>query len=512
MNFRRLDPGSAKLSLWRAVMRGDSLEIPAAAMRRVADGHEILARAARGNDAIYGVNTGFGKLASVRIPADKLAELQVNIVRSHCAGVGEPLDGPVVRLVLALKIASLAHGASGVNPATLELLAQMLARDLLPVIPGQGSVGASGDLAPLAHLAAVLIGEGDALFDGTVMPGAAALARAGLAPVVLGPKEGLALLNGTQVSTALALAGLFAIEECFASALVTGAMSVDAAAGADTPFDARIQTLRGQPGQIAVATVLRVLMADSEIRRSHLADDPRVQDPYSLRCQPQVMGAALDVMRAAAGMLEREANGVTDNPLVMQDTGEVLSGGNFHAEPVAFAADMLALAAAEIGNIVQRRCAMLVDPSLSGLPAFLIPKPGLNSGFMIPEVTSAALASENRMRAAPASIDSISTSINQEDHVSMAAHGARRLLPMAANLANIVAIEALMAAQGIEMRAPLRPGPRTRGAVDKVRTISRFLDADRSLSVEIVRMATHVADGGFTADLPEVRDVLPSTD
>jgi histidine ammonia-lyase len=255
MNFRRLDPGSAKLSLWRAVMRGDSLEIPAAAMRRVADGHEILARAARGNDAIYGVNTGFGKLASVRIPADKLAELQVNIVRSHCAGVGEPLDGPVVRLVLALKIASLAHGASGVNPATLELLAQMLARDLLPVIPGQGSVGASGDLAPLAHLAAVLIGEGDALFGGTVMPGAAALARAGLAPVVLGPKEGLALLNGTQVSTALALAGLFAIEECFASALVTGAMSVDAAAGADTPFDARIQTLRGQPGQIAVATI-----------------------------------------------------------------------------------------------------------------------------------------------------------------------------------------------------------------------------------------------------------------
>ena len=358
----------------------------------------------------------------------------------------------------------------------------------------------------------MLIGEGDAVLDGTVMPGAAALSRAGLSPVVLGPKEGLALLNGTQVSTALALAGLFAIEECFASALVTGAMSVDAAAGADTPFDARIQALRGQPGQIDVANVLRALMADSEIRRSHLADDPRVQDPYSLRCQPQVMGAALDVMRAAAGMLEREANGVTDNPLVMQDTGEVLSGGNFHAEPVAFAADMLALATAEIGNIAQRRCAMLVDPSLSGLPAFLIPKPGLNSGFMIPEVTSAALASENRMRAAPASIDSISTSINQEDHVSMAAHGARRLLPMAANLANIVAIEALMAAQGIEMRAPLRPGPRAKGAVDKVRKISGFLDADRSLAAEIVRMAAQIADGGFTADLPEVRAVRPSTD
>jgi histidine ammonia-lyase len=512
MNYRHLEPGSAKLSLWRAIMRGDALEVPADARRRVADGHDILARAARGNDAIYGVNTGFGKLASVRIPTDKLAELQVNIVRSHCAGVGTPLDGPAVRLVLALKVASLAHGASGVNPATLELLVQMLARGVLPVVPGQGSVGASGDLAPLAHLAAVLIGEGEAEFEGSVMPGAAALSRAGLLPVVLGPKEGLALLNGTQVSTALALAGLFAIEECFASALVTGAMSVDAAAGADTPFDARIQALRGQPGQIDVAIVLRALMADSEIRRSHLADDPRVQDPYSLRCQPQVMGAALDVMRAAAGMLEREANGVTDNPLVMQDTGEVLSGGNFHAEPVAFAADMLALAAAEIGNIVQRRCAMLVDPSLSGLPAFLIPKPGLNSGFMIPEVTSAALASENRMRAAPASIDSISTSINQEDHVSMAAHGARRLLPMAANLANIVAIEALMAAQGIEMRAPLRPGPRTKGAVEKIRKISMFLDADRSLAAEIVRMAALISGGGFTADLPEVRAALPSTD
>jgi histidine ammonia-lyase len=512
MNYRHLEPGSAKLSLWRAIMRGDALEVPADARQRVADGHDILARAARGNDAIYGVNTGFGKLASVRIPTDKLAELQVNIVRSHCAGVGAPLDGPVVRLVLALKVASLAHGASGVNPATLELLAQMLARGVLPVVPGQGSVGASGDLAPLAHLAAVLIGEGEAVFEGSVMPGAAALSRAGLLPVVLGPKEGLALLNGTQVSTALALAGLFAIEECFASALVTGAMSVDAAAGADTPFDARIQALRGQPGQIDVAVVLRALMADSEIRRSHLADDPRVQDPYSLRCQPQVMGAALDVMRAAAGMLEREANGVTDNPLVMQDTGEVLSGGNFHAEPVAFAADMLALAAAEIGNIVQRRCAMLVDPSLSGLPAFLIPKPGLNSGFMIPEVTSAALASENRMRAAPASIDSISTSINQEDHVSMAAHGARRLLPMAANLANIVAIEALMAAQGIEMRAPLRPGPRAKGAVEKIRKISMFLDADRSLAAEMVRMAALISDGDFTADLPEVRAVLPSTD
>jgi histidine ammonia-lyase len=505
------DPGSAPLSLWRAVARGTSLSVPPSAMQKVSAGHALLLKAARGNDAIYGVNTGFGKLASVRIPADRLAELQVNIVRSHCAGVGEPLEAHVVRLVLALKIASLAHGASGVQPATLHLLEGMLVRGVLPVVPSQGSVGASGDLAPLAHLSAVLIGEGEALYGGNRMPGGEALAKAGLAPVTLGPKEGLALLNGTQVSTAFALTGLFAIEDAFASAILTGAMSVDAAAAADTPFDARIQTLRGQPGQIDVAHVLRALMADSEIRRSHLADDPRVQDPYSLRCQPQVMGAALDVMRSAAAMLAREANGVTDNPLVMADTGEVLSGGNFHAEPVAFAADMLALAAAEIGNIVQRRCAMLVDPSLSGLPAFLIPKPGLNSGFMIAEVTSAALASENRMRAAPASIDTISTSINQEDHVSMAAHGARRLLAMAANLANIVAIEALMAAQGIEMRAPLRPGPRVQQAFARIRKLSAFLEADRPLAGEMAAMAACVSDGSFAAGHDEIQSLLPST-
>jgi histidine ammonia-lyase len=510
MTDRSFEPGSATLGLWRDVMRGDALRASRSARDRVAAGHALLAKAARGNDAVYGVNTGFGKLASVRIPADKLAALQVNIVRSHCAGIGTPLAAPVVRLILALKMASLAHGASGVQPATLDLLEAMLARGVLPVIPGQGSVGASGDLAPLAHMAAVLIGEGEAVFEGTTLPGGAALAKAGLAPVVLGPKEGLALLNGTQVSTALALAGLFAIENAFASALVTGAMAVDAAAGADTPFDPRIQTLRGQPGQIAVAGVLRALMADSEIRRSHLADDPRVQDPYSLRCQPQVMGAALDVMRAAAAMLERESNGVTDNPLVMAETGEVLSGGNFHAEPVAFAADMLALAAAEIGNLTQRRCAMLVDASLSGLPAFLIPKPGLNSGFMIAEVTSAALASENRQRAAPASIDTIPTSANQEDHVSMAAHGARRLLPMARNLAAIVAIEALMAAQGIELRKPLRPGPRVETALARVRAIADFLDDDRVLAGEMAAMAEAVASGAFAAGYPEIEAILPS--
>jgi histidine ammonia-lyase len=505
-----LAPGRASLALWRRVAGGAALALAPDAWAPIERGHAALARAARGNDAIYGVNTGFGKLASVRIPADKLAELQVNIVRSHCAGLGPPLSAPVVRLVLGLKLASLAHGASGVQPATVRLLEGMLARGVLPVIPAQGSVGASGDLAPLAHMAAALIGEGEAVVDGERLPGGEALARAGLAPVALGPKEGLALLNGTQVSTALAMDGLFALENCFASALVTGALSVDAAAGSDTPFDSRIQALRGQPGQIAVGAALAALMADSPIRRSHLTDDVRVQDPYCLRCQPQVMGAALDVMRSAAAMLEREANGVTDNPLVMTDTGEVLSGGNFHAEPVAFAADMLALACAEIGNIAQRRCALLVDPSLSGLPAFLVAAPGLNSGFMIAEVASAALASENRQRAAPAVIDSIPTSANQEDHVSMATHGARRLGPMAENLAGILGVEALMAAQGVDMRRPLTTSPRLQEALRVVRAAAAYLDVDRPLAPDMAAAQALVATGALAAPFPDLLALLPS--
>jgi histidine ammonia-lyase len=490
--------GGNRLSFWRAVSDGASPSLDPATRGPIERGHALLMAKARGNDAVYGVNTGFGKLASVRIPAEKLAELQVNIVRSHQAGIGAPLDEPIVRLVLALKAASLAHGASGVQPATVDLLVAMLAKRVLPVIPAQGSVGASGDLAPLAHLAAVLIGEGEAAFDGFRMSGGEALAKAGLAPVVLGPKEGLALLNGTQVSTALALHGLFLIENAFAAALVTGALATDAIAGSDTPFDARIHTLRGQPGQITVAAVLRALMEGSEIRRSHLADDPRVQDPYSIRCQPQVMGAALDVIRSAQAMLMHEANGVTDNPLVMHDNGDVLSGGNFHAEPVAFAADMLALAACEIGNLAQRRCAMLVDPVLSGLPAFLVREPGLNSGFMIAEVASAALASENRQKAAPAVTDTIPTSANQEDHVSMATHGARRLGPMAENLCHIIGIEALMAAQGIDMRAPLRTSHLLEKAHVAVRSIAPVLDRDRPLSAEMERASALVASGGLT--------------
>ncbi len=503
-----LTPGETNLALWRAVHGGAALQLDAAFWPLIEKGHAILLRAARGNDAVYGVNTGFGKLASIRIPVEKLKELQVNIVRSHCAGVGDALPEPVVRLVMGLKLASLAQGASGVQAATVRLLVEMLRLGVLPVIPAQGSVGASGDLAPLAHLAAVLIGEGEAVLDGVRMAGGEALARASLVPVELGPKEGLALLNGTQVSTALALHGLFALERCFAAAIVTGALSTDAIMGSDTPFHPAIHALRRQPGQIMVADALRAMMADSVIRRSHLSDDPRVQDPYSIRCQPQVMGAALDVIRSAATMLRDEANAVTDNPLVVLETGEILSGGNFHAESVAFAADMLALAATEVGNIAQRRCAMLVDPVLSGLPAFLVLEPGLHSGFMIAEVASAALASENRQKAAPAVIDTIPTSANQEDHVSMATHGARRLGPMCDNLSRIIGIEAMMAAQGVEMRKPLATSPRLQQAFATIRTVSPFLDRDRAISAEMEACAALVRAGALGNAHADVLDGL----
>ena len=398
----------------------------------------------------------------MRIAAADLERLQRNIVLSH-AGVGPPMPVPVVRLMMALKLASLAQGASGVRRETVALLEALLAKDLMPIVPAQGSVGASGDLAPLAHLSLPLIGEGEVGFKGRRMPAADALSKAGLKPVTLGAKEGLALLNGTQASTAFALAGLFAVENAFAAGMVAGAMSVDAMLGSDVPFQARIHAVRGQVGQVVAAEKLAELLSGSEIRTSHL-DCDRVQDPYSLRCQPQVMGAVVDLMGYAAGVLRREANGVSDNPLVFRNetdgTAEIVSGGNFHAEPVAFAADALALAVAEIGSISERRMALLVDAKMSsGLPAFLVAEPGLNSGFMIAQVTSSALTAENKMLAHPASIDSLPTSANQEDHVSMAAHGARRVGRMAENAAVIVGIELLAAAQGLDFHLPLLSSP-----------------------------------------------------
>lgn len=499
-----LHPGQTTLAEWRAIYAGATPVLDDACWPVVEQSAAAVAAIIARGEPVYGINTGFGKLSTIRIETDDLALLQRNIVLSHAAGTGEPLPTPVVRLLMALKLTSLAQGASGVRPATLRQLLAFLAHDIVPLVPAQGSVGASGDLAPLAHLTAALLGVGDVLVGGKRQSAAAALAAAGLAPLTLGPKEGLALLNGTQFSTANALAGLFAAETLYQSALITGALSTDAARGSDTPFDSRIQALRRHPGQIVAAAALRQLLGGSPIRASHRVGDERVQDPYCLRCQPQVMGACLDMLQQAATTLATEANGVSDNPLIFPETGEALSGGNFHAEPVAFAADMIALAICEIGSLSERRIALLIDPALSGLPAFLTPEPGLNSGFMIPQVTAAALVSENKQRAYPASVDSIPTSANQEDHVSMAAHGARRLLPMAENATAVVAIELLAAAQGCDFHDPLRSSAPLEAVRRCIRQAvpplanDRFFYPDLNEAVALVRSAAIIEACGLT--------------
>lgn len=510
-----LTPGDIPLSDWRAVDRGAGVALDPAAETAIAAGAAAVAAIVAKGAPVYGINTGFGKLASVRIDDADLERLQRNLVISHASGVGEPLDPAIVRLMMALKLANLGQGASGVRVETARLLEAMLARDVIPVVPAQGSVGASGDLAPLSHMTAAMIGVGEAFFRGERMAAGEALARAGLVPVVLGAKEGLALLNGTQFSTANALHALFAAERVFRTALISGALTTDAAKGSDGPFDARIQRLRRHPGQIETAAALRALMAGSAIRASHTSGDDRIQDPYCLRCQPQVMGAALDILRQVAVTLTREANGVTDNPLIFTDGAEpeAISGGNFHAEPVAFAADIVALALCEIGSLAERRISLLVDPSLSRLPAFLTPRPGLNSGFMIPQVTAAALVSENKQMAHPASVDSIPTSANQEDHVSMAAHGAHRLHRMARNVAHVLAIELLAAAQGCDFHAPLASSP----ALELVRAAIRAkvpgLDDDRFFAPDLAVVAEMVLAGEIEAAvaplaLPEVVEAV----
>ncbi|PZO80861.1 MAG: histidine ammonia-lyase [Mesorhizobium amorphae] len=504
-----LHPGQVSLGQLEAIWRGEGavridesfhagIERAAARIRAIAEGEA----------PVYGINTGFGKLASIRIPREDVATLQRNLILSHCCGVGAALDGGIVRLIMALKLISLGRGASGVRLEVVLLIERMLEAGILPVIPEKGSVGASGDLAPLAHMTAAMMGEGDAFVRGERMAAAQALSRAGLEPIVLAAKEGLALINGTQVSTALALVGLFRAHACAKAALVTGALSTDAAMGSSAPFHPDIHTLRGHRGQIEAASALRALLEGSEIRESHLEGDERVQDPYCIRCQPQVDGACLDVLRSAARTLEIEANAVTDNPLVVGD-GEVVSGGNFHAEPVAFAADQIAIAVCEIGAIAQRRVALLVDPALSfGLPPFLTPKPGLNSGLMIAEVTSAALMSENKQMAHPASVDSTPTSANQEDHVSMACHGARRLLAMTENLAGIVGIEALTAAQGVDLRAPLKTSPELARAHGAIRRASPALGPDRLLAPDLAAASLIVLDGTLAAAVSP--GILPS--
>jgi histidine ammonia-lyase len=479
----------ATLGDLRRVYRGE-IDIAiddAAVMPALAASQAIVRQIADGTDAVYGINTGFGKLAQTRIAHERLAELQRNLVLSHSAGVGAPLPPGVVRLVLVTKAIGLARGFSGVRPEIVRALLALFNAGVLPRIPCKGSVGASGDLAPLAHLARVLIGEGEVGVGDEAFTAAEGLRRAGVSPLVLGPKEGLALLNGTQVSTALALAALFDAENVFAAALVASAMSLEAIKGSVHPLDARIHAARGQPGQIAVAAALRTLLDGSAIVPSHV-NCGRVQDPYSIRCVPQVMGACLDNMRHAARVLEIEANGASDNPLVFADTAEVVSGGNFHAEPVAFAADILALAIAEIGAISERRIALLIDASLSGLPPFLVREGGINSGFMMPQVTAAALASENKSLAHPASVDSLPTSANQEDHVSMATFAARRLHDMLDNTANIVGIEAMAAAQGIDFLRPLRSSELVEREFAQIRSRVAFLAHDRQFAPDIEAM------------------------
>lgn len=460
---------------------------------------DAVARALSTGAALYGINTGFGKLASKRIGDADLAQLQRNLVLSHAVGVGPELGERVVRLAMAIKVVTLAAGRSGVRRIVVDTLAKLLAANALPVIPSQGSVGASGDLAPLAHMSCALIGEGDVRLNGERLPAREALSRIGAEPVTLGPKEGLALLNGTQISTALALDALFRSEDVFAAALLAGAMSTDAMKGSDAPFDERIHLARGQPGQIEVARNLRALMSGSAIRESHRTGDDRVQDPYSIRCQPQVMGACRDVLDNAGRTLEIEANAVTDNPLVFAEDNAILSGGNFHAEPVAFAADTISMAAAEIASISERRVAVLIDPVLSGLPAFLVKEGGLNSGFMILQVTAAALVSENKTLAHPAVVDTIPTSANQEDHVSMATFAGRKAGDIARNAANVVAIELLAAAQGIDFHAPLKTSTVLQRAHVKVRSVSAHLDQDRSLAGDMERVRALIEAGAFAA-------------
>ena len=489
-------PGDVTMSQWCAIYRGASLTLDEAALPAIAAGAAAVEEILYRNEPAYGINTGFGKLAAVRIASDDLATLQRNLVLSHAAGVGPAMPVSMARLMMALKLGSLGQGVSGVRVETVRMLAALLEKDLIPAVPAQGSVGASGDLAPLAHMTAAMLGVGAFFVKGERVPAAEALAQAGLAPLLLGPKEGLALLNGTQFSTANALAGLFEAERLFRSALVTGALSTDAAKGTDAPFDPRIHAVRRHRGQAEVADALRGLMAGSAIRASHREGDERVQDPYCLRCQPQVMGAVLDVLRQAAATLATEANGVTDNPLIFINPTEALSGGNFHAEPVAFAADMIAMAVCEIGSLAERRLAMLVDPALSGLPAFLTPSPGLNSGFMIPQVTAAALVSENKTRAFPASVDSIPTSANQEDHVSMAAHGARRLAEMNDNLRAVIAIEWLAAVQGCEFW-PMPSSAPLEAARATLRAKVPHLEEDRYFAPDIEAAIALLAAGAL---------------
>ena len=491
-----LDPTAIDLATLRSLWEGAPAKLSEAALARVDAAAASVDRIVASGKTVYGVNTGFGLLAQTRIPADKLADLQRNLILSHSCGLGDPLPRHVSRLMILLKLIGLGRGHSGVRRTVIEALQSLVDADAIPVIPAQGSVGASGDLAPLAHMVAALMGEGRIDVAGTALPASAALKKLGREPLELAPKEGLALINGTQASTAIALDALFLGERVFGAALKAGALSVDALKGSVAPFDPRIHAARGQPGQIDVAARLHVLLDGSDINCSH-HDCDRVQDPYSFRCQPQVMGASLDLLRNAARTLEIEAGAVTDNPILFPDSDEVISGGNFHAQPVAFAADIITMALCEVGSISERRTSVLVDPTMSRLPAFLTDDGGVNSGLMIPQVTAAALVSENKTLAFPASVDSVPTSAGQEDHVSMAPIAARKAVQVAKNVAGILAVELIAAAQGVDYHAPLKTSAALQPVHRTIRAISPRLATDRYWADEMAALQYAVLAGDF---------------
>jgi len=490
----KLDPTKVDLATLRRIWAGANARLDDASMQRIVEAAASVERIVAGGETVYGVNTGFGLLASTRIPDERLAELQTNLILSHSAGLGDPLPRHVTRLMIVLKLLGLGRGHSGVRPLVIEALQVLLEHDAMPIIPAQGSVGASGDLAPLAHMTSALMGYGGIDLAGQIVPASQALQRLNLEPLQLGPKEGLALINGTQASTAIALDALFTGERVFAAATAAGALSVDALKGSATPFDPRISELRGQPGQIRVAEAIRGLLEGSEIIASH-ARCGKVQDPYSFRCQPQVMGAALDLLNNAARTLTIEAGAVTDNPILFPDEDTAISGGNFHAQPIAFAADTIAMALCEVGSISERRVGVLIDPKMSGLPPFLTEDSGVNSGLMIQQVTAAALVSENKSLAFPASVDSIPTSAGQEDHVSMAPIAARKATQIARNAAGVIAVELIAAAQGVDYHSPLKTGAKLQAVHAKVREISSRFTSDRYWADDMAALQAAVLAG-----------------
>ena len=506
MNYQ-INPGQMTLAELRKIYRNETtLTLNDDAWDIVRASRKVVDDITEEGRTVYGINTGFGLLAQTSIPEEQLELLQTNLVLSHSTGVGRPIADDVVRMIYTLKVSSLAQGYSGIRASTIETFLKFVNAGLIAEIPRKGSVGASGDLAPLAHMTAAVMGEGFVRLNGERMTAKEGLNKCGLSPLLLSSKEGLAFLNGTQVSTALALKGLFQAEDIFASAVVAGSMSIDALMGSVAPFDSRIHIARGQPGQITVSKKYLSLLKGSEINQGH-HDCEKVQDPYSLRCQPQVMGAVLDIINNAAATLLIEANAVTDNPLIFIDNGDVISGGNFHAEPVAFAADILGMAICEIASISERRLAILVDPKMSDLPAFLVKNSGVNSGFMIAQVSAAALVSENRTMCHPSSVDSIPTSANQEDHVSMATYGARRLTDMCFNSATVVGVELIAAAQGVDFRAPLKTSSILKKVHQSIRERVPHYTEDRFFAPDMEQATNMVLEGDFS---DHILDILPS--